>query len=362
VYKPITATICEALGRGVSPSAIMPDGEESQDLFLFHDPFNLRRAVVPVLLNDADGVMRGMGTAFHIDGWGTFLTAAHVVDAVRNHAKPGSTKGNEKQFSFGPHGVHAVLLLGMGLVFGTMGVPDEALALVSGIRMPIRERDNPLALLAGQVDLEAASDVSVLHLAKNVPEAWVGTLSIRLRGWKPKVGDTVVALGFPKLQCQAVDEEAIRYLLSDGMSAAYGRIVTSHPHGRLGDPTPVIEVDAHWPSGMSGGPVLNDCGEVIGIVSRSSTPSEGLLGKGYAAGLQLMPWLRNWLPNVDASNPGWRLGWAVVESSSGDVIAFYKEKSAALEHQERLGNSYAASMGSQRIGTAEFVTYTYPQE
>lgn len=36
------------------------------------DPFGLRKAVVPVFRRDPDGRIYGMGTAFHVDGWGRF--------------------------------------------------------------------------------------------------------------------------------------------------------------------------------------------------------------------------------------------------------------------------------------------------
>ena len=97
-----------------------------------------------------------------------------------------------------------------------------------------------------------------MQLSAPVPAKMAGSLGIRLSGPRPQCGDIVVALGFPDLQCQSLDEQGVRYLLSDGMSAAYGCVAATHPQGLRGDPTPVIEVEPNWPSGMSGGPVLND--------------------------------------------------------------------------------------------------------
>jgi serine protease Do len=303
IYEPITATICEAQSSESAGLPILPEGADSLDLFSFHDPFGLRKAIVPVLLNDVDGVTKGMGTAFHIDGWGTFLTADHVIESVRKRSRPVAGNGKETRFEIGDLDLCPILLLGMGLVYGQPAVPPSALARVTGIRSAIRERDDPLAMLSGQREIEAASDIALMNVAGPIPDKMIGTLAVRFSGVGPTVGDTIVALGFPDLDCKPLDDEAIQYLLSDGMSAAYGRIIGIHSKGLRNDPTPVIEVEANWPSGMSGGPVFNTRGEVIGIVSRSLPPSEGKPGIGSAACLSMMPWLRTWVPTVD--EPHW---------------------------------------------------------
>ncbi len=350
LYEPITATICEAQSLGEPKVPVLPDGSESFDLFSFHDPFGLRKAIVPVFLNDVDGVTKGMGSAFHIDGWGTFLTADHVIEPVRRQSRRVSGSGGEIRFEIEHADRCPMLLLGMGLVFGKPAVPPAALARVASIRSPIREREDPLAALSGQKEIEATSDIAVMQLARPVPDKMTGTLGVRVRGVGPAIGDTVVALGFPDLDCQPVDDEAMQYLLSDGMSAAYGRITGIHPKGLRNDVTPVIEVEANWPSGMSGGPVFNSRGEVIGVVSRSLLPSEGKPGIGSAACLSMMPWLRNWIPTVDVANPCWRVGWAVVKNGE-DLVAFYKEENDALQHQAVLGTGFIVAFGSNRIAS-----------
>ncbi len=359
---PIRAEVLGAYGDEGHAVLIQGRSHEAPDLFPFPDPFGLRRAVVPVLLNDIDGTTKGMGTAFHIDGWGTLLTAEHVVERVRRHGSQTSPRRAESLVAYDASDVYLVLLLGYGLIYGRRGVPAEALAVVASVRSPIRKRDDPLAAIIGRSELEAASDIAVMQLSAPVPEKMIGVLGVRLSGVPPQCGDRIVALGFPQLECQSLDEEGVRYLLSDGMSAAYGRIVGIHPHGLRGDPTPVIEVEANWPSGMSGGPVLNDQGEVIGVVSRSWTPSSEGSGRGCAACLQLMPWLRQWLPTVDIANPGWRVGWAVVKISSEEFIGVYASKPEALRHQQSLGCEYSVVFGSTRIGSDDFIPARSPTD
>ena len=67
-YEPLTATICEAQRLENSKLPILPDGSDSLDLFSFHDPFGVRKAILPVLLNDR----------------GNFPFVANEISAVEN--------------------------------------------------------------------------------------------------------------------------------------------------------------------------------------------------------------------------------------------------------------------------------------
>jgi serine protease Do len=345
--KPIAAATCEAQSRGEIATAIQPSEDGDFDLFSFQDPFGLRKAIVPVLLNDGDGLTRGMGTAFHVDGWGTFLTADHVIDFVRQRSKQVSTSRGDVRYEMAHRDVCPILLFGMGLVFGKPPIPADALGYVTAIRSPIRQRADPLTALAGRTEFEAASDIAVLEVGNSIPEKMTGTLAVRLSGVGPRVGEVIVAIGFPELDCQPVDEEGMRYLLSEGMSAAYGRITALHPTGVRNNPTPVIEVEAKWPSGMSGGPVFNESGQVIGLVSRSWSDV------GYAACLSMMPWFRTWMDSVDAANPCGRLGWGVLNDDN-DLLGLYKNRDDAVRHQSALGFGVIV-FGSSRIGSADFI-------
>ena len=68
-----------------------------------------RNAIIPVFCQQVDGRMYGVGTAFHVDGFGNFLTAYHVIDFV------------EKHLSGRP-----ILFLSMhAVVFGTINIPPD---------------------------------------------------------------------------------------------------------------------------------------------------------------------------------------------------------------------------------------------
>jgi serine protease Do len=107
---------------------------------------------------------------------------------------------------------------------------------------------------------------------------------------------------------------------------------------------------------MSGGPVLNERGEVIGLVSRSIAPNEGeTAGVGWAACFSLMPWLPAWLPTVDPDNPTWRLGWAVRRPSPWSLHGFYENAAEARAEAQTIAEGYEVAFGSARIGTDSFV-------
>lgn len=357
--KPIKVTTCEASAESLNSPALAPSIPGELDLFPFHDPFELRRAVVPVFMNNSNGQqVQGMGTAFHVDSFGTFLTADHVIEPVRQHLqnKPGATEMN---FSYGPHDVYPFLLYGIGFVYGSVGVPDEAIAVVGSMNTLIKKDDNPLRALQGKKRLDAAVDIAVMRPASCVPQHLSRSVPLRLSGWRPQINDFVVALGYPELECQHIDEEKMHYLLSEGMHAAYGKIVEIHEKGRSdNDPTPILQIEANWPGGMSGGPVFNESGEIIGIVSKSFEHTAKEDGIGAAILLEYLPWLAECIPTVSADNPGWRNGWAVLRNEPWKLFGFYEKEVDAVAHLNHLTPDCHVAFGSNQIGTDNFIHST----
>lgn len=350
-HQPIVAATCEDRVAGRSLNPLVPELIGSHDQFLVQDPFGLRRAVVPVFVHEPASGLTGIGTAFQIDGWGTLLTAAHVIDQIWLSRRP-----FEQRFSTGPDDLNVVVLLGIGLCYGIVHIPSEALAPIHNIWTPVRERIDPLAALRGITEMESAGDIAVMRLTSAAPAHMLASLPLRLSGWRPRKGDTVLAVGFPELACQPVDDDALRHLLSEGMYGAYGQIINAHPEGRGANfPTPVIEVEANWPAGMSGGPVFNDCGEVVGIVSRSLPPDHAAPGNATAACFELVPELHHRFSTIDPTRPCVRLGWAVYEKTAQRLVGFFEDESEALAHRATLGSSYAVDRASSPIGTDEYI-------
>jgi len=73
------------------PFPFIPSAADNEYLFPIHDPFRLRRSILPLFALDRDtGILNGIGTAFRIDPFGTCLDAKQLQlfrDALMN---PGS--------------------------------------------------------------------------------------------------------------------------------------------------------------------------------------------------------------------------------------------------------------------------------
>ena len=309
--------------------------------FEIHDPFGLRNAIVPVFCQQVNGRMYGVGTAFHVDGFGNFLTAYHVIDFVEKHL-----------------GGRPILFLSMhAVVFGTVNISQDCFVPPQEVVASLMEVDDPLAVLQRRPVRRPAVDVASLRAAEigsgvRPPQ----TLPMRMNGWVPHVGEVVLAVGFPELDLSEVDQTQQSALLTEGMYGAYGRIVAVHEHGtsRL-NPTPVFQVESDWPSGMSGGPVFNRNGEVVGMVSRSLRADSGHAGAGYAVHFGLAQDIELLTPNVDRLNPGWRKCWGVFASAAPEPISMHSTKEQAEAATSSVKTPTDLRPIAHRIGTADFV-------
>lgn len=323
------------------------------------DPLGLRKAILPVFERMPDGRLIGMGTAVHLDGWGGCLTAEHVVDFVHARLPEGGLNGGPPMEVDPSQHSHPVLLLGVGVIFGTVAIPDWAFAPITDTQTVARERDDPMAALQGRSRVEVAHDVARVQALFH-PDAYrepnhPQVLPLQLRGWQPAIGEYVLAFGYPELKpAAAMDDSEVRAIIEDGLHCAYGRITRLFPDGRdSANPTPVFEVEANWPSGMSGGPVVNTQGNVVGIVSRSLKPDGDLSGAGYAACLPWISEITKLAPHLDKDNPGHRLGFAVVDDRE-KLVSVWPTHELAREYamQDAKHKVFACS---HRMGTHEYI-------
>lgn len=356
---PFFVQTCESRILETRRVPLQPFGGSELTPFEKGDPFGLRNAILPVFERKPDGRLVGMGTAVHLDGWGGCLTAEHVVDFVRAHLPEGGLNGEPTMEVDPSQHSHPVLLLGIGVIFGTVAIPDWAFAPIKDALAVARERDDPMATLQGRKRFEMAQDVArvqaLFHTDAYRQPSPPQVLPLQLRGWQPAIGEYVLAFGYPGLKpSAAMDDSQVRAIIEGGLQCAYGRITRLFPHGRdLANPTPVFEVKANWPSGMSGGPVVNEQGNVVGIVSRSLEPDGDLSGAGYAACLPWISEITKLTPHLDKDNPGHRLGFAVLDDR-GKLVGVWPTRELAREHamQDAKREVFACS---HRMGTDEYI-------
>ena len=263
-------------------------GGAQDSFFPVLDPFNVRKAVVPLFDARPDGLHKGLGTAFGVSPKGILFTADHVIAGYRDRGARldsdtlspiFSQSGDQSLFAF----------LSPGVVYGTVHIPHQFFPLILSAHSPTKEGDDPMRELRGEANIQMA-DVSVLRTQELHEELHTFQVSAS----SPEIGDTVVAVGFPKLDVIKGGRREVAALLEEEMFASYGTVTALHPNGRdRANQTPVFEVEAHWPSGMSGGPVFNQEGHVVGIVSRSMERTEGFAGCGWATWLARLPELAN---------------------------------------------------------------------
>jgi serine protease Do len=165
-----------------------------------------------------------------------------------------------------------------------------------------------------------------------------------------------LAIGFSGMDDKCLDEDAQIFLLTEGMYGAYGIVTAIHPHGRGQSwPTPVFEVECNWSSGMSGGPVFNSSGEVVGLVSTGmDLRSDDGNGIGWATCFGSIPYFSELVPMLDASKPSGRRGWAVWRNKPWHLAGFFTTKPEAQRLANSMSADYQVTYGLNEIGTDHF--------
>ncbi|MGO7133465.1 serine protease [Rhizobium leguminosarum] len=349
-HFPIVVSTCEDRNQSRKLHQLSPVEFERASLFRVQDPFGLRKAILPLFHADRAGILSGMGTGFALDPWGRFLTADHVIDFVRQ------SSASDGQYDVTPDN-HVLALLGIGLVFGEVGVPSEAIIAMSNYFTPAVQVENPMDF-TGKKE-RRPYDVAFIGSPAQPPAEMIRNLPLRSRPTSPRVGELVVAVGFPEIELAHGPLAELPVAITEGMFAAYGRVSKLHPSGRdRASPTPVFEVEANWPSGMSGGPVINAAGEVIGLVSRSIAPADGEeLGVAWATWLAGAVAPSMWPSSLDAGDAYSRNGWGATRIDPWAIEGFPSTETEAETLAQRLGAGYSAKRVGQRLGTDTFTVY-----
>lgn len=268
--------------------------EDERGLFLVQDP-SLRSKILPLFSFDprsTDDRPIGHGTAFRIDPWGTCATAFHVIEDLLTLRGSQAVLRDDIRLA-------ALELEGIG--YGQFALPNDCWRTISGLSTFIGDETPPM----GEPRLRNTTELANLIVSRSSGAyGRMPFLPVDIRRWRPSIGQRVMAIGFADLDVDRRDEGDARSMTQYMYGSEATIFQVEMPDGSSSRPWPIFRVEADWPGGMSGGPVFNEAGHVIGLVS---TGVSGQFGTAtHFAGWNI-PELT--FPSLDASNPGWLKCW-----------------------------------------------------
>lgn len=290
---------------------------ENKAQFLIQDPFGLREVIQPVVsISQTEDKITGLGTCFRVSPW-SWLTAQHVV----------SNKGGE---AFPEHEVGAVGF-SSGLIYGSVRfTTSDYFGQISEIRTVKKNGSTESSIFPGSRDPDISVDLAALRVVTTQLKRKPLISLLSLSRSQPKVGDKLIGIGFPILGSSHGGNEAIMRF-EERMYGACGVVTEIHPNGVTRSKRwPTFQIEGEWKSGMSGGPVIDLNGQVVGIISRSLLPSGDDPGIGWAVDLTSIP-LNKFAAEIDPENPGWSRGWATF--SKKRMTGFFETQQSAESYQ-----------------------------
>ena len=283
-----------------------PEGSE-QNLFLVQNPA-IRSAVMPLFAIDRRDLSErpmGRGTTFRIDPWGGCATAFHVIEELLE-PKGGQAVLREHQ--------RLIALELEGIAYGAAPIRPDQWRNFAGMNVVAAIEQVP-----GQARrLRNVTELASLVIPRSGSAVGVPFfLVMDLRRWRPEIGAKVVAYGFADLDVSDASADADRPI-SQYLYGSAARIIDIEPEDRSrGRPWPFFRVDRDWPGGMSGGPVVNADGHVVGIVSTGMT----FAAAGSAVFFAGSRIAEGTFPQIDPGAPGHVFCWAGIDERDRVVAA-----------------------------------------
>lgn len=324
----------------------LPSSQKNERFFRIQDPFGLRRSIVPLFTIDREThLISGLGTSFRVDPFGTYLTAYHMLEC------PEKRQIIDRQLGtvFG--------MMSPGLVYGRPPIPKDCFVIIDHVDNYRGEVSDPIGRLHGRTENKNIFDCVKFRFdpSNQRVKDFTDFLPLKISGSRPKIGDRVMAIGYPNvMDVQNVREEGV-LIFTEKMYGAVGEITKLFSTGRgITKPWPSFEVSCNWPGGMSGGPIFNEDGHVIGLVSSGMDPTSEDDGVGYSFWFQPLEFLKKWVPAIDPINPGRIRGWAVLRRNPWHLQGLYEESLQAEEILQAIGADYEIIYGSNQYGSDDF--------
>lgn len=241
---------------------VLPIGDETA-------PDLRNRSVVPVFRR-RDGAVEGIGTAFCIG----------VLDS------------NEALFLTAAHNFPDAILLDMGEVDSSGWSYFTSLP---SSEIPRLDLPRPLARICPIVDIDLTRwdlGFDAAGFVVPIPPHTTSPIPLRLSCAEPVIESRTAAIGYDMLTVRSYfpesppDREAwYRGRFAHQMDRCVGGIEEVYPAGRDPKfvPYPCFRTNALTKKAMSGGPVVNTRGQVIGVLCRGSSVMESEPGDSYCA-------------------------------------------------------------------------------
>lgn len=229
---------------------------------LNQDP-RLRAMILPVFRFDPQLSGErpfGLGTTFRVDPWANCATAYHVIEDMLTLTSGQITVRDDVR-------VAALEIEGIG--YGRIALPENGWRPLTGFYVEAGKTDPPL--FHQKPELKNLTELACLNISRSHQNNPMPYLPVALSSEPPVVGDAVTGYGFAGLDVDKDgkgEERPVRQYLYES-SGEVLEVFPADPSSTM--PWPRFRVAAEWPSGMSGGPVLNAAGHVIGVISRGWT-------------------------------------------------------------------------------------------
>lgn len=297
------------------PFPVVPEFLDDRGLFIVQEP-GIRARILPLFKFDPrypEDRPVGQGTAFRIDPWGCCATAFHVIeDMVVADADGRSVLRDDVRLNALDVPI---------LPYGQMQLASDAWTPFRGLYSINSLDRQPFQ----PPRVRNVTELAVTWLEHST-ESHDLFFPVDCR-WRPQVGERLMAIGYAELDEDHYSRGEDRSMTLDlyGSEGVITEIVPSNFESTR--PWPIVRVAANWPGGMSGGPVFNEGGNVVGLVSmgfQGEVLSSAVVFSGSSAAAATFA-------TVDSLNAGRLLCWVGIDEN-GQVIAATRRREELVVH------------------------------